>query len=150
MSAEVGIIMTSGIAFRSFFVSARRKEHDHATKSGSGTRIRALLGLLTPKMWRSKKTGNSGSNDVSDPRYDCDLHDLPKVPRGTLTGVQTFINGRGKNTGSRFSRMTSSRTMDGSVILEDVDEVLPLYHKTHEQPEKAIRVQHDIVSTTEA
>lgn len=64
-----------------------------------------VKGFTTGDIWatiaryvktRGYRSGASGSDDVGEPKLpslntSCDENDLPQIPRGTMTGVRTFI-----------------------------------------------------------
>ena len=69
------------------------------------------------------------------------MANLPQIPRGTMTGVRTFINGRGK-TVARASQMMQSQMM------EEEEDSMPLAGVGGKH-ERSISVQHDITSKSE-
>jgi hypothetical protein len=141
MSAEVGLIMTSITAFRTFFVA--RKNEQRQNRQGSdpkrwSSRSKKLLGrLLRPSSWRSRHTGETPGGDTgkaANGRAGA-MRDLPSVPRGTMTGIHTFIDGQGR------TRMGLSQIMQ-SHASEETDDSWPLNAQT-------IQVHHDISSKSE-
>ena len=68
------------------------------------------------------------------------MADLPAIPRGTMTGVRTFINGRGK-TVARASQMMQSQ-------MEEEEDAVPLAGVGGKHG-RTISVQHDITSMSE-
>jgi hypothetical protein len=140
ISAEVGLVMTSATAFRTFFIARGGNCNSHSEgrrssqSNGSGwtSKTRQLLHRLsTQKMRQSRHTSAPA---IGDQEGDSELKQLPPIHRGTMTGVRTFINSRGRtSTGA-------SRTMQ-SRVSEEGDDSSPMSAK--------IQVQHEISSKSE-
>jgi hypothetical protein len=141
MSAEVGLIMTSITAFRAFFVARNNEQRHHAQGSDPKrwtSRSKQLLRrLLAPSSWRSRHTSeNSGGNfGKAASKHAGGMHHLPSIPRGTMTGIRTFIDGQG------HTRLGMSQMMR-SHASEETDDSWPSNAQT-------IHVQHDISSKSE-
>jgi hypothetical protein len=153
MAGEVGIIMTTGAAFRTFFISRSQHKDEmpgHNPNRSLSTRTRNLLRLIiTPSRWSTKRSRQSEDpSDSSDSFSDGSLHkgkELPQIPRGTMTGIRTFINGRGRTL--NMSRMGASKIMQSEALEEETEDAWPL--SQHAQLQKSIQVQHHIYSTSE-
>ncbi|MCJ1387790.1 hypothetical protein MMC18_000633 [Xylographa bjoerkii] len=141
IGAEVGLILTASTAFRMLFVH----NNERLQQSPRGgwqwyTRSKRLLRrTFTPRTWRTKSTGGSSDRSSGERNYN-DVADLPPIPRGTMTGVRTFINGRGK-TVARASQLMQSQMM------EEEEDAVPLAGV--EKHGRSISVQHDITSKSE-
>jgi len=142
LSAEIGIILTAVTAFRAFFVSRHKRNVNRAIES-PGDRTHwyyqnkhLLKRLLKPSLWRFKEGAQTSSE-----RYEADedghfpMKNLPDIPRAHMTGVRTFIDGRGRGT-------DTSNIMRSQAIQEH-DDTWPLY--TQDQ-KSGIQVSHDISS----
>lgn len=102
MTAEIGIIMAALTAFRQFFVARSNEKGQQSLELFQhwGSRSKQLIRrILTPSTWQTKTmSGISTGKGDGDQSYN-----LPPVPRGTMTGIRTFINGHGR------SKMGTSR-----------------------------------------
>lgn len=140
MSAEVGLIMTSLTAFRTLFVARcnndeRRPPRNSSELSWSFRSRKLLRRLFFPSTWRSRSTGESSSGRNEQKSQGQKKH-LPAIPRGILTGVRTFIDGRGRTT------MGASRMMQSTMAtIADRQDSWPMSTK--------IQVRHEISSTSE-
>lgn len=109
VSAVVGLTLTAVTAFRTFFVSRRKKNGAQASPPQMGQwyaqSSRLIKRLLSPRTWRSQPIERSSEQSPDD------LTELPQIPHGTMTGIHTFINGRG-STWISGSQTTQSKTMD--------------------------------------
>lgn len=131
LSAEVGIILTAITAFRAFFVSRNNRNNNRVVQSPGG-RIHwyyhnkpLLKRIFTPVVWRSKsrkQSSSEGFEACEDGHFP--MEDLPNIPRAHMTGIRTFIDGRGKV-------MNASHIMQSRVVEED-DDTLPL-HMQHQR-----------------
>ncbi|KAI9676948.1 MAG: hypothetical protein M1817_006787 [Caeruleum heppii] len=110
LSAEVGLILTAMTAFRSLFV-VNRKDWTWYSKSK-----KFLKGAVSPRSWRSKNT--SESSGEAWPSRDEGLRDLPDIPAATMTGLRSFIDGRGKSTFDA-SRVLESQSTGETTLTED-------------------------------
>ena len=130
LAAEIGIILTSVSAFRTFFISRR---DNNKAKPSPGNRTHwysqdssILKRLFTPSLWRSKSKGQSTSEGYKADEDDhFPMGDLPNVPRAQMTGIRTFINGNGKG-------MSTSRIMESQATQGD-DDAWPI-HAQHQEP----------------
>jgi hypothetical protein len=114
IAANVALTMTSATAFRIFFVQSSKEK----VQGSSGhvatwfVKVRQLLrSTFTSRSRRSKPSadGFQEGNPLGD-----DVHLSLQIPRGTMTGVRTFIKGQGKTTGGPSQVMHS--------MLEDENE----------------------------
>lgn len=127
LAAEVGLILTSFTAFRQFFV-ARARVGDDSAETGWKTRVGSLWRrLLGGKSWGSETgetTGESGESGGSGKKGEkkAGREELPGVPRGTMTGIRSWIDrhGRTRMMDSQATQTTQT-TMVGSGH-EDGDE----------------------------
>lgn len=130
LAAEIGIILTAVTAFRALFVSRHKRENNGARNPPGmqshwySPNTYLLKRVFTPKLWRSRSKFKSQSTSGG---YEADkdghfpMENLPDIPRAHMTGVRTFINGRGKG-------MNASRIMESQGIQEEED-VWPLHGK---------------------
>jgi hypothetical protein len=138
MSAEVGLIMTSITAFRAFFVARSNERGQQRPRSREqwSSKSRLLIRrLLTPSRWRqggSSLTLGRSSGQVS--RGNKAEKNLPSIPRATMTGIRTFINGQGS------TKMGASQMMQ-SQVSEDTEDSWPM--------SREIQVQYEISSNSE-
>lgn len=138
MSAEVGLIMTALTAFRVLFVARnneRGQQRPGAGRQRSSKSKQLLRRLLTPSSWRkggsSQTSGGSGGQDCRGNKME---KNFPSIPRGTMTGIRTFIDGQGR------TRMGESQMMQ-STVSEETDDISPMSAK--------IQVQHELSSKSE-
>ena len=146
-AGECGIILTTGTAFRTFFVSRNQNQFAAGSPNGNNklsTKTRNLLRLLvTPKRWttrRSKSTTNSSDYVDMDGMPLDQMGKLPDIEGGTITGIRTFIDARGRTRNG--SRLGASQIMKSRVTEEQEDWVPG-------EQQKSINVRHQIWSTSE-
>ena len=126
--------MTSITAFRTFFVSRghNRAQQLPEKKPVNPTRYKLLLRhIFLPRLWRSRPTNDDGGEASGEDSYKRGM--LPNIPHGSLTGIRTFINGRGKTA-------NGSRILHSLAIEEEADTSSTEKHG-HDQ---LITVSHDI------
>ena len=142
ISAEVGLIMTAFAAFRSLFVAhASRDPHD-ARGAGSSwydTCKRLVKRSLSPRSWRSE---SSTPISKESSQASGGANNLPDIPRGTMTGIRTWINGRDKGS------VNASRMMRSELIEEEKDDDPGLLLSDRRDAPR-ICVQHDIICKSE-
>ncbi|KAL8730555.1 MAG: hypothetical protein Q9166_004009 [cf. Caloplaca sp. 2 TL-2023] len=100
VAAEVGLILVSVTAFRALFVS-RNKAKQHSpgkTPSFLTKSYRALKRILDPRQWLTSYSKDIGAGQGHGKAKDDFEGKLPNIPRGTMTGVQTFVNDQGMTT----------------------------------------------------
>jgi hypothetical protein len=142
ISAEVGLVMTSATAFRAFFVARGGNSNSHSdggrsSQSGSeqhrwsGKTKQFFRRLSTATMWQSRHMSPPAGKDQEG---EGELKQLPPIHRGTMTGVRTFINSRGRTS-------TGASRMMQSTVSEEGDDSSPMSAK--------IQVQHEISSKSE-
>ena len=137
--------MTAATAFRTFYVS-RAQERRPVSPGPNNTwytRSKKLLhSAFSPRSWRLKPSANiSSSEDTSKAIGALNLE--PEIPRGTMTGIRTFISGQGKTKGR------PSQTM-ASVADEEYEDSWPLHHlATNGEGVRAINVQRDVTLISE-
>jgi hypothetical protein len=136
ISAEVGLLMTSATAFRagnsiSPSGGGRDSQSNLNGKTWTSKTKQLLYRLSTQKMRQSMHTS---APTIGVQEGDSELKQLPPVHHGTITGVRTFINSRGR-TSTGASRVMESR------VSEEGDDSFPMSAK--------IQVQHEISSKSE-
>ena len=128
LAAETGLILTAMTAFRTLFVSSRAAGNKppfwHDLKS-------TIRKALNPWSWLGRSS--TGPSHVSGAE-SADSIKLPSIPGGTLTGVRTFIRGRGR---SSFLEAA-----------EGQEENVPLKEEPW-QPHNSIAVRHDLSTRSE-
>lgn len=97
VAANLAIIMTAATAFRTFFVSRASNERvpePAGSKDRWYTKGRLLLlSAFSLPSWRSKpKADVSGGDKNSNVAMELNH----QIPRGTLTGIRTMINGNSR------------------------------------------------------
>lgn len=137
LSTEVGVIIASFAAFRALFVAQAGNQHPSGSRGQWYSYSKKLLKKsLSPWTWHVVKSFRHSSKDSNrhGSGHGDEFKELPDIPRGTMTGIRTFINGRGR-TAMGISKIMKSRA------LEEDEEMLPprTDHNTRE-----ITVQHDI------
>lgn len=95
VAANIALTMTAATAFRTFFVAKVKERSPRSPQSKSEWYLkgrRLIRSALSPRSWRFKPSANisSDSGDARVPEIN------QAVPRGTMTGVMTFINGQGR------------------------------------------------------
>ncbi|KAF7895361.1 hypothetical protein EAF00_007175 [Botryotinia globosa] len=138
VAGEVGLILTTGTAFRALFVSRNQKvmgPEPPIDSSNIFSRTKELLRLIaTPKKWRTRRT--SGAIDSISARHEMHgMMALPGIERGTITGIRTFINGR--SSALRVSQVIK-------IPVEQEEDGWPL-----SEQQQSIKVQHEIWTTSE-
>ncbi|KAL9579244.1 MAG: hypothetical protein Q9212_005221 [Teloschistes hypoglaucus] len=94
VAAEVGLILVALTAFRALFIS-RASPRAHSPQKHTSHWLNGKLAwvrLLNPRRWA---LGNMRAMAVSRKRSDGEAGsrvELPNIPRGTMTGMQTFID----------------------------------------------------------
>ena len=136
ITANIALTMTAATAFRTLFV-ARVKERSPSSPQSKGQWYlkgrRLIRSALSPRSWRFKPSANI-SSDSGD-------HVVPeitqRVPRATMTGVLTFINGQGRTAAEdsqfihtlaeeeySYSCPTSTNNSNAQVIVVQRDVIL--------------------------
>lgn len=139
IQAEVGIIMTAGTAFRTFFVARSKNARGKSSEKRMHWyhQSKRVVKSTSSHGWRSRSGERSSREDEaqqSNAQFFLDA--LSNIPGAHMTGVRTFINAQGRTT-------NSSRSLQSQMTQED-DEISPL-HKS-EPNGHGIRVQHDLSS----
>ena len=139
IQANVGIIMTAITAFRTFFLY---RSNERAQLSGGRglrwyTRSRqAFRRILTPWSWRPMS-----ANKILAGSSNEEIMGLPRTSLAEMTGVRTFIDG------PDMSAVTGSQLTRGGVR-EENEGIWPL--PEHGQDSRSIKVQHDVLVTSES
>ncbi|KAF7876780.1 hypothetical protein EAF04_001863 [Stromatinia cepivora] len=100
IGAEVGVILTSATAFRTFFVARSNNKLVQSPHGGlrwyykSRQTLKRLMNLAS---WRSKSNVREGGYEQYGEEGRVKMNDLPSIPRAHMTGVRTFIDGKGKS-----------------------------------------------------
>ncbi len=141
IAANIALIMTSATAFRTFFVSrgderAAGLPRSKETWFSRGQRL--LRYAFAPRSWRSKHKAQSSGDDSG--WYDHPIELPQEIPRATITGIRTFINGHGK------TKMSNSQLMQ-SAVAEEHEDSWPLSAASRSAP--GIAVQHEFSTKIE-
>jgi hypothetical protein len=147
IAGECGIILTTGTAFRTLFVSRNHNQPGAASPNSNNkisTKTRNLLHMLvTPKLWTTYRTkatdNNSNYMDIDGMPLDR-VGKLPDIEGGTMTGIRTFIHGKGRTRST--SGLGACQIMKSRVAEEQEDWPLG-------EQQKSIQVRHQIWSTSE-
>ena len=109
-AAEIGILLASVSTYRAFFVSLRKGNNDRARRGMNHQRHwydprgqvkRGVLPLS--RLWLSKTRGHSKPGENRGEEDDSfNIGKLPEIPGAHMTGVLTFINGRGNETAAPY------------------------------------------------
>ncbi|CAL8584587.1 hypothetical protein XPA_010174 [Xanthoria parietina] len=114
VAAEIGVVLASVSTYRALFVSHRKRTIDKAQDQGhsSAPKRQLMRRMFVSSPWRSKNKDRPTPNDNEEKH--CSQFDgaLPSIPRAHMTGVRTYINGRGQNT-------NTSDTMESQVIHDE-------------------------------
>ena len=118
LSAEVGLLMDTATAFRSFFIACSRR---HAEPRFHPTWYETAR--QRPKYsWRSARTFGRKQREPlrwwEEPGESGELMALPQIPRPTMTGIRTFISGSGGQSWRQFQLMRSHIRNDRTVDTE--------------------------------
>ena len=139
ISTEVGLILTSLTAFRTLFVAHTVPKPAGSAKRSFYTYKKRLLGQLdrfyTWSQQRSKPNSKVLTLDGDNGNHG--IEELVEVPKGTMTGLRSFINGRGRSAGS-ISGILASGTREEDEERGTIGEG---------QHPGQIRVQHEIVTS---
>lgn len=103
IAAEVGLILVAVTAFRQLFVSQINQNRRAPPKSPpfwTGA-VNTMRGLLDPRRWTSSYSGyRNGPQGRGSERKPKGLFGrLPDISGATMTGVRTFIDEQGEQTG---------------------------------------------------
>ena len=138
LATEVGIILTSFTAFRTFFVAQATKKPFGASYNSWYTYSKRILRqAIRPWTWRvrSSNRATSVSSGSSNTERVDEFQELVDIPRPQMTGIRTFIRGSGRST------LGMSQIMASKVYEEDEDArpaASPL-----RKPERIV-VQHEL------
>ena len=135
IAANIALIMTAATAFRTFFVFRAQEKGPQMAKPKDMwyTKSRRLLrSVFTIRSWRSKSKTNS-FGDLSN--VDLPISLSHKIPRGTMTGVRTFIIGQGRTKARGLQMMHS-------MVEEDSEDLWP--HSGNGGSAPVIKVQREI------
>ena len=97
LSAEVGLLLSSGTAFRTFFVSRSTRRGDNETNvKWYITVLQRLKGFFTLlgslDGTHLKLLSSGGARQHLDDRFD-----LPEIPSGNMTGIRTMLGRTGRS-----------------------------------------------------
>jgi hypothetical protein len=95
-------------------------------------------------------TTRTGSGYTDEQRGGRPLDDLPKIERGTLTGIRTFIEGQGTGRSAGFERV-DTRGSSGELRTLAEEENWPLPPSVREPPKaRAIEVRQEVWRSSES
>ena len=153
VAGMVGLILTAITAFRSFFVARQnRRDEEHADTTPSW--YRRSKEKLRWYRFRSKSSGEdtawtSGSDETKvEPEARAPVkvpNRLPTIPKPTMTGIRTFINGR--------KTPKSGANVMASYVDDDDVSPPPPWKAVEEGPPRdggGIMVRHDLELETES
>ena len=100
MSAQVGLILSTATAFRTFFV-ARSRRSPEVTNHAAWYRnlLQRLTQMLGSTRWthgRNPKSPSSPNTSNDSNEHSEEMMALPQIPQPTMTGIRTYIRGIGK------------------------------------------------------
>jgi hypothetical protein len=95
LAAEVGLSLVAITAFRALYVSKAKNRHLHDTIKSFNwyKKGRSVILRIVSKTTGNNAYGGSGSTEIDDRGKAHLKHD---IPRGTITGMRTFIDENGK------------------------------------------------------
>ncbi|KAI4237997.1 MAG: hypothetical protein L6R40_005808 [Gallowayella cf. fulva] len=105
VAAEIGTLLASVFTYRAFFVSHRKGDVNKARRASGApgrhwytSKMELIRGVFHPiSSWRSKAKGQSTPDEhIEDQHGHFGIGKLPDIPGAQMTGIRTFINGRGK------------------------------------------------------
>ena len=135
VEASVAVIMASLTAFRSFFVVRSARVQSPAKDSSYTGRLALVKRMFSPRTWRRTSEEQRGFEVSNEELREVPKDPLPKIPRPVMTGLHTFIRGRGAS--NPLSMHSRSEPLEG----DDGDR---LWASDPDQRHQAIRVQHDL------
>lgn len=102
IAANIALTMTAATAFRTFFVSRNAEDRGHRSPDHGSREIwyskgrRLLRSVFSTRLWYSWRSKDSRRvpDDQGSAWDSAPLELRPNIPRATLTGMRTFINGR--------------------------------------------------------
>ena len=111
VAAEIGVILACISTYRTLFVSHRQGTR-HRGRLSPPTKER-LKRVFVSSQWQSRAREASTPDNQRGDRYGhLDEEALPDIPRAHMTGIRTFIHGRGqRDDGSNI--MESQSIQDG-------------------------------------
>ena len=145
VAANVALTMTAATAFRTFFVVRKDGVQNlPAYRNSWYTRGKLLLQsasrflsiLSRPRSSRSKSKTNSAEADENANDF---LELRHEIPRGTMTGVRTFISGQGKTTAGH------SRIME-TMAEGEFEDTWPL---SYSREAGGIKIQQHVISSVD-
>ena len=133
LSAEVGLLMSTATAFRTFFVSRGTRRHEERPHATWYTNLlRRLKSVVSSIRTRSRRQGTKFSSSDGFGERNEDVGGLPQIPRPAMTGIHTFIRRNGRSSwapshfmtsrgarGSMPSQILLSRSVDVDVEVEE-------------------------------
>lgn len=114
IAANIALTMTAVTAFRTFFVSRGaedRRHPDPGSKENWYSKGRRLLrSVFSTRLWYSRRSKSSSRTPGGPPSSwdDAPMELKQDIPRATLTGMRTFINGRKLTPRDRESQIMRS------------------------------------------
>lgn len=111
LSAEVGLLLSTAAAFRSFFVTRARRRAKNGSRpiwySNLLERLRSALRSIRKSSQEVRKQLNS-SHETNE--LGVELQELPQIPRPTMTGIRTLILATGRRGWTRSNIMDSGHS----------------------------------------
>ena len=143
VAGAVGIILTAITAFRSFFVARQNRREQPRSPSWyrrSKERLKWKFGSKEASGTDSGWTGDTDETKVDPIHPPPKVSWLPQIPKPTMTGIRTFINGH-----------RSMRSVMGSNIMRShVDEEDDWKAIEEGRADRGIMVRHDLSQETES
>ena len=113
LSAEVGLLMATATAFRSFFIARSRRRAEPGSKpTWYETELQRLRSVLRSTRASSRKHREQLHSSEEHSARDVESMSLPQIPPPTMTGIRTFISGSGKKNWTRSPMMASRSEED--------------------------------------
>lgn len=133
IAAEVGLILVAVTAFRQLFVSRINQNRRSPPKSPPfwTAAVNTMRGLLDPRRWTSSYSRDrNGPQGRSSERKPKGLFGrLPDIPGATMTGVRTFIDEQGEQTGPSVHSSGTEGNRDTSPLVAAEKSAIPQSHQ---------------------
>ena len=113
LSAEVGLLMATATAFRSFFIArSRRRAEPGFHPTWYETALQKLRHILKSTRTTNRKHREPLNSSEEPTERDGEHMSLPQIPRPTITGIRTFISGTGKKNWTQSQVLASRSEQD--------------------------------------
>ena len=113
VEASVAVIMASLTAFRSFFVVRSTHVQQPQKETSESTRLALLRRTFNLLTLRKASGEQQGFEFLNEELHDLRKEPLPKIPRPVMTGMHTFIQGRGAS--NPLSMHSHSEPLNGMI-----------------------------------